>query len=101
MSSKAKGAKKAARKRAPAKGPIDLKHTLERSLRGAFPNDTVDVSDGYKGNVHVLVVSRRFDGMSEYQRQSLLRGVIDAGSLTVAQQNKISLLLALSPAEIK
>ncbi len=101
MNGKTKRLKKVTRKRAAPKGPIDLKHKLESALRVAFPNDTVDVSDGYKGNVRVLVVSRKFDGKSEYERQTLLRTAIDSGSLSKQQTNKISVLLAFSPAEIR
>ncbi len=93
--------KKATRNRGPARGSLDLKSKIEASLRAEFPNDTVDVSDGYKGNVHVLVVSRRFDGKSEYERQEMLHQAINAAGLTKPQTGKISLLLAMSPAEIK
>jgi stress-induced morphogen len=100
---KAKKASKktATRHRTPAKGPLDLKQKLEMALRAAFSNDTVDISNGYKGNVHVLVVSRKFDGKSEYERQELLHALIRDAGLTKPQQGKISLLLAMSPSEIK
>jgi len=84
-----------------AKGSLDLKRKLETALRAEFPTDTVDVSDGYKGNVHVLIVSRRFDAKSDYERQEMLHQIINGAGLTKAQMGKISLLLAMSPGEIK
>ncbi|MCC6321377.1 MAG: hypothetical protein IT438_08080 [Phycisphaerales bacterium] len=95
-------AKRASRKsRSPARGSLDLKRKLEDALRTRFRSDTIDVSDGYKGNVHVLVVSRKFDGKSDYERQEMLHQIINDANLTKAQIGKISLLLAMSPAEIK
>lgn len=85
---------------APA-GPLALKRKLEGALRHRFVADTVDITDGYSGNVHVLVVSRQFDGKSDYERQTLLHKLIDDAGLTQAQKRRISLLLALSPGEIK
>ncbi len=33
----------------------EIKTVLESAIRAEFPNDTVDISDGYKDNIHVLV----------------------------------------------
>ncbi|MBN2196315.1 MAG: hypothetical protein JW751_26110 [Polyangiaceae bacterium] len=79
----------------------DLIPRIEAALRGEFPHDTVDVSPGYGSNLHVLVVSRRFDGMSERERQELLWSVIDRADLTDAEKTRISLLLAYSPGSLK
>jgi hypothetical protein len=79
----------------------DLKAILETALRAQFPKDTVDVSDGYQDNIHVLVVSRRFDGMDERAKQDLLWGIIDTTDLTSDEKALVSLVLPLSPAEIK
>lgn len=99
--SKSTTKKKVSRTRAPAKSPLDIKRKIEAALRAEFPIDTVDVSDGYKDNVHILVVSRRFDGMHEYERHEMLRQIIKGAGLTKAQIGKISLVLAWSPGEIK
>jgi len=48
------------------------------ALRRAFPEDTVDVSEGYLGRVHVLVVSSRFNGLTEMQRQNMIWEVLRA-----------------------
>lgn len=89
------------RVRGAAKGGLDLKPLIVAALRKEFPNDTIDISDGYMGNVHVLVISRRFDNQNESVRTKLLEEIIAASGITKAQQKKISLLLALSPGEIK
>lgn len=94
--------KKTKRKlRSAAKGALDLKAKIEKALRAEFPGDTVDISDGYKGNVHVLVVSRRFDNKNDLDRQAWLEDVIADSGISKAQRAKVSLVLAMSPGEIK
>lgn len=78
-----------------------LKKRIEQALRPRFQHDTVDVSDGYHDNIHVVVVSRAFDGMTEQEKQEFVWSLIDADDLTEAEKAKISLLLPLSPAEVK
>lgn len=80
---------------------VATKQQLTNALRKEFPTDTVDVSDGYQQNLHVLVVSRRFDGMDHEKRQDLLWGIIDSIGLSGAQTRRISLVLPLSPADVK
>lgn len=93
--------KRSRRARSSSKGPLDMKPKLENALRAKFPHDTIDITDGYKGNIHVLVVSRQFDGKGDYERQSMLHEIIDNAGLTKVQIGKISLLLAMSPSELK
>ena len=97
--------KKAVRSRARARGTSrpreEVKQALEVALRKEFPDDTVDISDGYQDNIHVLVVSRRFDPLSEQEKQDLLWGIIDATDLTKDEKVLISLVLPYSPSEIK
>lgn len=92
---------KKARRRSSAKGPLNLKQALEKVFRQRFPDDTVDISDGYKGNVHVLVVSRNFDGLGDRQRYAMLWRIVESAGLTKAQEAKVSLLMGVSPSEIK
>lgn len=91
--------KKAAVKR--TRSREDIKGLLRQAFQQEFPKDTVDISDGYRDNIHVLVVSRKFDGLSEKAKQDLLWNIIDQTSLSVAEKNLISLLMPVSPAEIK
>ncbi len=79
----------------------EIKKLLESAIRAEFPKDTVDISDGYKENIHVLVVSRRFDKMTEEEQRDLLWGLIDKGGLDDDEKALISLALAVSPAMIK
>jgi len=83
------------------KSRAEIKTVLEKAFRKEFPRDTVDLSDGYQNNIHVLVVSRRFDDMSEEAKQDVLWGVIDATDLTDAEKVLISLVYPVSPAEVK
>lgn len=78
-----------------------LKEKITRILRPKFPEDTVDVSDGYQENVHVIVVSRKFQNMHEQEKQDLLWALIDKSDLTEEDKSKISLILPYSPAELK
>lgn len=78
-----------------------IKATLEQAFRNVFPNDTVDISDGYQNNIHVLIVSRRFDVMSEKNKQDALWQIIDGTDLTDDEKASISLVMPVSPAEVK
>ncbi len=81
----------------------ELKRRIHDVLRGQFKEfgETVDVSDGIGDNIHVVVVSRKFDNMREKEKQGLLWGTIDASDLTDAQKVKISLVLPYSPDDLK
>jgi acid stress-induced BolA-like protein IbaG/YrbA len=78
-----------------------IKKTLRNALRAAFPEDTVDISDGYLDNIHVVVVSRSFDAMSEKQKQQRLWKLIDATDLSDDEKSLISLVYPVSIAELK
>lgn len=80
-----------------------LKKRIYDTLKREFPNDTVDVSDGYRENVHVLVVSRRFDKCrNEREKEGLLLSVlVDDGGFSEDELAKRSMLLPYSPAELK
>lgn len=78
-----------------------LKKKIETILRTEYPGDTVDVSDGYRDNIHIIVVSRKFDGMREKEKQDMLWSAIDKSNLSDAEKVKISLILPYSPADLK
>lgn len=79
-------------------------NTIDRILeilKPEFPDSLVDVTpSGIRDNIHVKVVSRRFDGMKLRQREELLWGFIDESDLSRKDKSRISLLLALSPDEL-
>lgn len=79
----------------------ELKKRIEEILRKEFPGDTVDVSDGYTDNIHVIVVSRKFDGKGEKEKQDLLWGAIERSSLSDSEKVKISLILPYDPRDLK
>jgi hypothetical protein len=79
----------------------EIKDMIARALRRRFPCDTVDVSDGYRDNIHVLVVSREFDRMAEAEKQAVLWKVIDGTELRPAEKRLISLVYPISPGELK
>jgi len=78
-----------------------IKKILADALRAKFPSDTVDISDGYQGNIHVLVVSRAFDRLSEQGKRNFLWRIIDSTDLTDDEKGLISLILPFSVAELK
>jgi stress-induced morphogen len=78
-----------------------LKRVLENAFRREFPHDTVDISDGYQDNIHIVVVSRRFDGMEEQHKQDMMWGIVDRTDLTDDEKGLISLMMPVSPAQIK
>lgn len=80
---------------------IELKTKIEQILQQAFPGETVDVSGGYQENVHIVVVSRKFTGLSEKEKQEMLWGVIDNSDLADAEKLSISLLVPYSPRDLK
>ena len=45
---------------------------VTEALRREFPQDTIDTTEGYNGRVHVKVVSRRFNGKLEAEKQQIL-----------------------------
>ncbi len=46
---------------------------VKAALRQAFPdNATIVTSEGYAGRVHAKVVSERFNGISEREKQTII-----------------------------
>ncbi len=81
---------------------VQIKKKIEELLRKEFnENSTVDVSDGYQDNIHIVVVSNKFSGKSENEKQDMLWNVIEASDLSDFEKNKISLIIPYSPAELK
>ena len=84
------------------KADPELKKRIENILRKHFPKDTVDISDGYSENIHIVVVSRKFDGKKSAESCDMIWAMLDeTGILTDEEQHRISLILPYSPAELK
>jgi len=75
------------------------KRKVEAVFRAAFPSGYVDVSEGYHGRLHVLVVSRDFDGLTEREKEARLWEVARQG--LPEDTTGISLLIGYSPDELK
>jgi hypothetical protein len=91
----------ATRPRTAPRKRIAIKAILEQAFRAEFPHDTVDISDGYKGNIHIVVVSKRFERMNDRIRQDFMWSIVDGSSLTAEEKQLISLLYPVTPSEIK
>ena len=46
------------------------------ALRTVFPTDTIDTEEGYQGHVQVKVVSRRFNGKNEAEKQQIIWDIL-------------------------
>jgi stress-induced morphogen len=68
-------------------------------FEAAYPEGYVDVSKGYRRNVHVVVVSRAFDGMTEREKHDAVWDL--ARERFGKDTQRISILLAYSPDELK
>lgn len=80
-----------------------LKEKISQTLRDAYfkdPNDLVDVSDGPDDSIHIVVVSRKFDGRRMKEKNDLIWSVL-AQKLVPEEWGKVSLSVGANPEEIK
>ncbi len=71
---------------------------VKQALRHAFPQDTMVTSEGYLGRVHVKVVSERFNGMSDREKQAYVYEVLNTHLQEEAQA--VSLAVAYGTDEL-
>jgi acid stress-induced BolA-like protein IbaG/YrbA len=64
------------------------------------PEDLVDVSDGPDDNIHVVIVSRKFDGRRMKEKNDLIWSDL-IQNLAPEEWGKVSLSIGASPEEIK
>lgn len=87
--------------------PDPVAAKIANVLKGHFPPDTVvDVSpSGVRDNLHVLVVSRTLDNMTERQKQEHLWALLDDAVkqrlLTQDEISRVSLVLPVSVDELR
>ena len=82
---------------------VQLKQKVRDALRGAYfkdADDLVDVSDGPEDSIHVVVVSRKFDGRRMKEKDDLIWSVLTQ-KLIPEEWGKVSLSVGASPEEIK
>jgi stress-induced morphogen len=80
-----------------------LKKKIRDALRNAYFKDTddlVDVSDGPDDSIHLVIVSRKFDGRRMKEKNDLIWSVL-VKELRPEEWGKVSLSVGTSPVEIK
>jgi len=80
-----------------------LKQRVRDVLKEAYfkdPDDLVDVSDGPDDSIHVVIVSRKFDGRRMKEKNDLIWSVL-VEQLRPEEWGKVSLSVGASPEEIK
>jgi stress-induced morphogen len=82
---------------------VQLKQKIREVLKSAYfndPDDLVDVSDGFDDSIHVVIVSRKFDGRRMKEKNDLIWSVL-VKDLGPDEWGKVSLSVGTSPEEIK
>lgn len=80
-----------------------LKQKIHDKLKNAYfngSNDLVDVSDGSDDNIHLVIVSRKFDGRRMKEKHDLIWSLLTR-ELPPDEWGKVSLSIGASPEEIK
>jgi stress-induced morphogen len=80
-----------------------LKKKVYDVLRDGYFNardDSVDVSNGYDDFIHVVIVSRKFDGKYADEKEELIWSQLNK-FLTPEEWGRITLSIGVSPEEIK
>jgi stress-induced morphogen len=80
-----------------------IKQKIRDVLKGEYfkdADDLVDVSDGPDDSIHLVIVSRKFDGRRMKEKDDLIWSVL-VRKLLPAEWGKVSLSVGTSPEEIK
>ena len=78
----------------------DISNRVRQTLREAFGDNTVIVTEeGYRGRIHVKIVSERFNGMGERQKQNYIWDIINA-ELDKEAQQAVSVVMCYSTDEL-
>lgn len=81
----------------------EIRQKIRDALKRAYfddADDLVDVSDGPEDSVHVVVVSRKFDGKHLKEKNDLIWDRL-VDQLKQDEWGKVSLSVGLSPEELK
>ena len=76
---------------------------VAEALRSSYfndRNDLIDISDGLDDNIHVVIVSRKFDGQHFGEKHDLIWGIF-IDKLAPEDWGKVTLSIGVSPEEIK
>ena len=80
-----------------------LKQKIRDVLKGGYfkdSEDLVDVSDGPDDSIHVVIVSRKFDGHRMKEKHDLIWSELSQ-HLAADVWGKVSLSIGVSPEELK
>ena len=80
-----------------------LKQKIHDVLKGGYfqdVDDLVDISDGPDDSIHVVIVSRKFDGRRMKEKHDLIWSELSQ-KLTPEEWGRVSLSIGVSPEEIK
>ena len=80
-----------------------LKQKIRDVLKGGYfqdADDLVDISDGADDSIHVVVVSRKFDGQRMKEKHDLIWSELNK-KLAPEEWGRVSLSIGVSPEEIK
>jgi stress-induced morphogen len=80
-----------------------LKEKIHDALKATYfngPDDLVDVSDGPDDAIHLVIVSRKFDGQRLKEKNDLIWSIL-VKNLHPEEWGKVSLSIGASPEEIK
>ena len=80
-----------------------LKDKIRDALKAASfksPDDLVDVSDGPDDGIHIVIVSRQFDGRRMKDKNDMIWSIL-VQNLRPEEWGKVSLTVGASPEEIK
>lgn len=64
------------------------------------PDDAIDLSDGPEDSIHLVIVSRKFDGRRLKEKNDMIWSQL-LQFLTADEWGKVSLSIGASPEEIK
>jgi len=82
---------------------LELKHKIRDVLKASYfhdADDLVDVSDGPVDSIHLVIVSRKFDGQRMKEKDDLIWSILTE-NLSPDEWGKVSLSIGTSPEEIK
>jgi stress-induced morphogen len=80
-----------------------LKRKIRKVLKDNYfkaSQDLVDVSDGEEDDIHLVVVSRKFDGRRMKEKSDMIWSVL-VEKLSPEEWGKITLTVGTTPEEIK
>jgi stress-induced morphogen len=75
-------------------------HDVLKTVYFSSPDDMVDVSDGPDDSIHIVIVSRKFDGQRMRVKHDLVASLL-TNNLPPEVWGRISLTICRSPEEIK